>query len=713
MKAFKIRITENPDFPIAILTFDLEGEKINKITMEVGEELERIVKDLSKTPKIKGMILVSAKPDIFIAGADINEILSIRSAQEGAAKSSEAQRLPTLMESLPFPTVAAVHGACLGGGCELILGFSYRIATDHPKTQIGLPEVSLGILPGMGGCVRLPKLVGLQASLDMILGAKIWPAKKCLKTGLVHEMVPQEILLDRAIQVLEEALWKKKKGASFSSIQWGTFLLEKNRLGRHMIYKKAKDMILNRTRGHYPAPLKALDVIYECLDLGLTDSLKIEAKGFGQLAETGVSKNLIGLFFQREAAKKQTGVADTRLQPKKIKHAAVIGAGAMGAGISQLLSYKDISVRLKDVNEEAIAKGLKYSRKLYQELVDRKHMTPRELEQKMSWIGPATDFSGFKKVDMVIEAIVEDLGVKQKLFSSLESKVPHNAILATNTSSLSISDIAAQCDGKDRVIGLHFFNPVHKMPLVEIVVAPETSDQTIVTTVEFAKTLGKVPVVVKNSAGFLVNRILMPYMNEAAYLLEEGISASTIDEVMLDFGMPMGPFTLMDAVGIDICQKVAHILHRAFGDRLKPHAILDRVVEAGYLGNKNGKGFYKGSGKNKKENSVIYSVIGVHPKPQEYISEEWQNRMIFQMINEACLCLGDGVVSSVSDLDMAMIFGIGFPPFRGGLLRYAHKLGAEKVYSELDILQRRYGARFAPAPYLKKIVDTGRKFYEN
>ena len=710
MKAFQIQVTQNSNFPIAILTFDLEGEKINKITPEVGKEFEKIVKDLSKTPQIKGMVLVSQKPDTFIAGADIHEIASVRSAQEGTAKSSDAQRLPTLIESLPFPTVAAVHGVCLGGGCELILGFTYRIATDHPKTQIGLPEVSLGILPGMGGCVRLPKIVGLQAALDMILGAKVWPAKKCLKTGLIHEMVPQALLLSRAIQVLEQGVWKKTKRPSFSPV---TFLLEKNRLGRHMVYKKAKDMILSRTRGHYPAPLKALDVIYECLDRGLTDSLKIEAEGFGQLAETEVSKNLIGLFFQREAAKKQTGVADSALRPKKINAAAVIGAGAMGAGIAQLLSYKDISVRLKDVNEEAIAKGLKYSRKLYQELVDRKRLTSRELEQKMSWIGPATDLSGFKRIDMVIEAIVEDLGVKQKLFETLEAKVPHDAILATNTSSLSISEIAAHCDGKDRVIGLHFFNPVHKMPLVEIVVAPETSGSTIVTTVEFAKTLGKVPVVVKNSAGFLVNRILMPYMNEAAYLLEEGISASTIDEVMLDFGMPMGPFTLMDAVGIDICQKVAHILYQAFGDRLKPHTILDRVVEAGYLGNKNGKGFYKGTGKNKKENSQIYSVIGAHPKPQEYISEEWQNRMVFQMINEACLCLGDGVVHSGSDLDMAMIFGIGFPPFRGGLLRYAQKLGAQKVYSELDILQRRYGARFMPAPYLKKLVEAGRKFYES
>ncbi len=713
MKAFKVRITENSNFPIAIVTFDLEEEKINKITLEVGEELERLIKDLHKTPTIKGMILVSAKPDIFIAGADIHEILSIRSAQEGMAKSSEAQGLPTLIESLPFPTVAAIHGACLGGGCELVLGFTYRIATDHPKTQIGLPEVSLGILPGMGGCVRLPKLVGLQGALDMILGAKIWPAKKCLKTGLVHEMVPQELLLDRAIQVLEQGLWKKKKSFSFSAISWGSFLLEKNRLGRHMIYKKAKDMILNRTRGHYPAPLKALDVIYECLDRGLTDSLKIEAEGFGQLSDTEVSKNLIRLFFQREVAKKQTGVASSHLQPKKIKHAAVIGAGAMGAGIAQLLSYKDISVRLKDVNEEAIAKGLKYSRKLYQDIVDKRHMTPRELEQKMSWIGPTTELYGFKKVDVVVEAVVEDLSIKQKLFTSLEAKVPHDAILATNTSSLSISDIAAQCDGKDRVIGLHFFNPVHKMPLVEIVVAPETSDQTIVTMVEFAKTLGKVPVVVKNSAGFLVNRILMPYMNEAAYLLEEGISASTIDEVMLDFGMPMGPFTLLDAVGIDICQKVAHILHHAFGDRLRPHAILDRAVEAGYFGNKNGKGFYKGAEKNKKENSMIYSILGVYPKPQEYISEEWQNRMVFQMINEACLCLGDGVIKSPADLDMAMIFGIGFPPFRGGLLRYAHKLGVGKVYSELEILHRRYGVRFAPAPYLKNLVETGRKFYEN
>jgi len=679
---------------IAIVNFDLEGEKINKISTPVGEELEKVVKELSKQTLLKGMILISSKPDIFIAGADINEILAIQNVEEGIQKSAHAQRLPTLIESLPFPTVAAIDGACLGGGLELVLGFTYRIATNSDKTKLGLPEVSLGILPGMGGCCRLPEVVGLRPALDMILGAKVWPAIKCLKTGLVDEMVPKELLLSRAIEVIEKGLWKKRKKSKFSLLN---LLLEKNRLGRSFIYKKAKESILQKTRGHYPAPLKALDVIYECLDRGLTDGLKKESEGFGLLVETETCKNLIGLFFQREATKKLTGSSNTSLKLQKIKHSAVIGAGAMGAGIAQLLSFKNISVRLKDVNELALGKGLAVCRKLYQELVDRRHLTSRELDQKMFLIGPTTEFRGFKRVDLVIEAVVEDLAVKQKLFSALESSVSKDAILATNTSSLSISDIAAQCQYKDRVVGMHFFNPVHKMPLVEIIVDPITSDQTVVTIVELTKQLGKVPVVVKNKPGFLVNRILMPYMNEAAYLLEEG--------------MPMGPFTLLDSVGIDIAQKAAHVLHQTFGDRMKVHPILDQVIQAGYYGNKNQKGFYKREGKRRVENKAIYSVIGFKPKEQEYISDEWETRMVFQMINEAALCLEEKIVASPGELDMAMIFGIGFPPFRGGLMRYAHKLGVEKVVSELDILHRRYGERFKPASYFKNLAAQGGKIY--
>ena len=702
MSAFHVDIKNQ----IAILTFDLEGEKINKISSEVGKELETILNRLKVEEGLKGLILISAKPDIFIAGADINEILSITTSQEGTEKSLDAQRLPTLVEHLPFPTVAAIHGACLGGGTELALGFKYRIATDDPKTKIGLPEVSLGILPGMGGCVRLPKLVGLQNALDMILAAKSWQAQKCLKTGLVDEVVPKEILLERAIQVIELGLWKKKKRKKLTLL---SLLLEQNRLGRNLVYKKAKEQILKKTGGHYPAPLKALDVIYETLDHGITDALKIEAQGFGDLSDTGVSKNLIGIFFLQEKMKKQKGVEDPNIQPRKIESSAVIGAGAMGGGIAQLLSFKDISTRLKDIHEKAVAQGLAHAHALYAKLVERKKLTKRELDQKMSLIHPTTDYTGFKHADMAIEAVVENIEVKQKVFLELEKRMHPQAILATNTSSLSISDIGENCSKKDRVIGLHFFNPVHKMPLIEVVVAEETSPQAIVTTVDFAKRIGKVPIVVKNKAGFLVNRILMPYMNEAAYLLEEAIPMTLIDKVMVQFGMPMGPFTLLDAVGIDIAQKAAHVMYKTFGERMKPHEVLDRVVQAGYLGMKNKKGFYK----NKKENTSIYSIIGVKPRPQDYVSEEWSQRMVLLMINEAALCLEEKIVKSPEVVDIGMVFGIGFPPFRGGLLKYADQLSSAKILSELQILHRRYGDRFKPASLLETMAGQGGRFYGN
>ena len=706
MSNFQFQTTESG---VAVLTFDLKNEKVNKITSAVGEELEIILKELSKRSDISGLVFISGKPDLFVAGADINEILSIRVADEGRRKSEEAQKLPNLIEMLPFPTVAAIHGACLGGGCELALGFKYRIATDHPKTKIGLPEVQLGILPGMGGCNRLPTLIGLRSSLAMILAGDSWPALKCLKTGLVDEVVPPEILYERAIEVIEKKQWKKVKREKFSLLN---LILEKNRVGRNFVYKKARENILKKTGGHYPAPLKALDTIYECLDRGLTDGLKIEAEAFGSLSDTDVSKNLIQLFFLSEAAKKQSGVSDSTIRPKRIERSAVLGAGVMGAGIAQLLSYRDISVRFRDMNERVVGKGLSYARSLYQGLVNRKKMTPRELEQKMALISPTTDYSGFKRLDIVIEAVVEDLEVKQKVFLELEAKVSPETILASNTSSLSIKDIAAKCEHKERVVGMHFFNPVHKMPLVEVVVDPITSFQTIVSTVALAKDLGKVPVVVKNAPGFLVNRILMPYMNEAAYLLEEGISAKTLDGVMVHFGMPMGPFTLLDAVGIDVAEKVSKILHKAFGDRMKPNEILNRVVQAGYYGNKNNKGFYQSPKKRERvENQAIYSVIGIRPKTQDLVSEEWQHRMVFQMVHEAIRCLSEGIVQDVQDLDLALIFGIGFPPFRGGLLRYADQIGLDKVLSELEIFSRRYGERFHPPEYLRRMVETGRRFY--
>ncbi|MBI4041028.1 MAG: enoyl-CoA hydratase/isomerase family protein [Deltaproteobacteria bacterium] len=708
MSSFRVEKTASH---LAIVTFDLEGEKINKISTDIGKELEVLLEGLKKDRSIQGMILVSGKKDIFIAGADIYEILSVTSSQEGTEKSREAQRLPALIESLPFPSVAAIHGACLGGGLELVLGFSYVIATDDPKTKIGLPEVSLGILPGMGGCVRLPKRVGLQNALDMILGAKVWPAKKCFKTKLIDEWVPKEILLERSLEVLEEGIWKKRKREKVS-IQ--SLLLEKNRFGRSLIYKKAKEQVLDKTKGHYPAPLRALEVIYETLDRGMTDALAIEAEAFGELVSTSICKNLMGVFFLQEAAKKKTGSNTPDILPKVIEHAGVVGAGAMGGGIAQLLSHRGIPVRLKDIETKALSRGLSTAKKLFDDLVLKKKLTTREAYQKMIQISPTTQYSGFKHLDLVIEAVIEDLSVKQKVFLDLQASTSPETILATNTSSLSVKDIGSACAHPERIIGLHFFNPVHKMPLVEVIRVKEvTSEETVVTAVQFVKQIGKVPIVVKDVSGFLVNRILMPYMNEACYLLEEGISISMIDQTVEAFGLPMGPFALTDAVGIDIAQKASHVMYQAYGERLKPHDFLDKVVQAGFLGNKNNQGFYKKDKKEKHENATIYSIIDVKPREQAYVSQDWIERMIFLMINEAALCLEEGVVEQPQDVDVGMVFGMGFPPFRGGLMKYADSVGVDKIFSELEILERRYGLRFKPALLIERLARSGGTFYEH
>ena len=511
---------------------------------------------------------------------------------------------------------------------------------------------------------------------------------------------------------------KKYRNSSYrnrtASKNLSSFLLEGNPVGRKILFNQARKRTLKTTRGHYPAPLKALESVERGFPLPLKDALEIEAGLVGELIASKESKNLISVYYLNESAKKDLGVEKNKHQPAVVNQVGLLGAGVMGGGIAQLLAYNEIPVRMKDIAEEALDLGLKNARRVFQQAVDRKKLKPREMERKMSLIESSLDFTGFSKVDFVIEAIVENLSIKQKIFAEVEGKVSDETVIATNTSSLSVTEIAKGVKKPERVIGFHFFNPVHRMPLVEIIRGDKTSDQTTLTAVAFAKRLDKTPIVVKNSPGFLVNRILGPYINEATLILEEGASIEKIDRAMLDFGMPMGPLNLMDEVGIDVGHKVSHILAEAFGDRVVPSKIIERLNEDGRLGKKGGKGFYIYEGKKKSVDPTVYSLISdLRGEDGKISKEDIQNRLVFMMIKEATLCLQEKVVRKAQDVDIGMIFGTGFPPFRGGLLKYADNLGIKPCVAALKVLENTQGKRFSVPKLLSEMAEEGKLFYEN
>jgi 3-hydroxyacyl-CoA dehydrogenase/enoyl-CoA hydratase/3-hydroxybutyryl-CoA epimerase len=718
LKAFNLEVKQNG---LALLTLDLKDSKVNILTSEVMTQLDQLLDEVRVDSRIKVLIFMSGKEDNFIAGADVQEIKDVTDPEEGTQKARMGQAIFQKINDLPFPVIAAIQGACVGGGLELALACHFRLAKDHPKTKLGLPEVRLGILPGFGGTQRLPRLIGIQRALDLILTGKLINAKRAYKMGLVDKLIskqyPHSFLKAAAEEFALEILRKfqrtaieNKRGAK----RLHALLLESNTFGRKILFDQAKKRVLKSSRGYYPAPLKALESVERGIQLPLNEGLEIEAKLLGELITTEVSKNLISIYNLNEELKKDPGVEKSKIQPMEIKQMGLLGAGVMGGGIAQYLAFNEVPVRMKDINAEALEVGLKRAEQIFQTAVAKKRLTRREMKRKMSYISGTLDYSGFSQMDLVIEAIVEDLEIKKKVFAELEAAVKDSTILASNTSSLSITEIATAVKKPERVIGFHFFNPVHRMPLVEVIRGDKTSDQTTVTTVAFAKRLGKIPIVVKNSPGFLVNRILGPYINEAALILEEGAKIEEIDQTMVDFGMPMGPLKLLDEVGIDVGYKVSKILHEAFKDRITPSKIIEKLVEDKRLGKKGGKGFYIYEGKNTKVDSAVYALIADLRKTTRQISkEEIQERLIFIMLKEAALCLDEGIIRCPRDVDAGMIFGTGFPPFRGGLLRYADSLGLEKIVDKMNQLRDQFGDRFEPPKLLIKKATKKEKFYES
>lgn len=698
---------------IGFIEFDQKDSKVNLLTMAMVQRLDALLEDIKNTSHLKALVILSNKKDVFIAGADIKEIESITEVKDGREKSRSGQKVLNKLEDLKIPTIAVIDGVALGGGCELLLACDYRLATFNEKVKIGLPEVNLGFVPGFGGTYRLPRLVGLMHGMKMILSGKPVDGAKALKIGLVDKLFPQNGLLDQVDDFIGDILdgktisdkYKRRKKAKGLAALFGNSLIME-----YLVFSQSRKSVMKLSKGFYPAPLKIIDVVAETYYVQRTEGLDIESKAFGELAITEISKNLVKVFYLSEKYRKLTVDDAEKIKPVRITKCGICGAGIMGGGIAQLLSYKGIWVRLKDVHHAAIGQGFTVAAKLYKQSVKKRRMTKAQAYQSMARITGTLDYSGFRNADIVIEAVVEKMEVKRKVFKELSESTSDQTILATNTSALSVTKMAQETKDPSKVIGFHFFNPVHRMPLVEIITTPMTSKETIVTTLQFAKQLGKIPIIVKDSCGFIVNRILLGYINEAGRIFEECGQMERIDKLATDFGLPMGPFALSDEVGLDVGVKVLRVLESHLGVRFKPVNSFERAFNKGYFGKKTGKGFYI-YGETKKPNTEIKSLLG-RKSFTSFNGDEYLKRMIYIMVNEAARCLEEGVVDEPADIDAGMIFGTGFPPFRGGLLHYADHIGVDRVAGDLEwFASELKDDRFQPCSYLARLRDKKSGFY--
>ncbi len=693
---------------IAYVGFGFNSTKsMTTLDIDTMMELQEIVEELhTKSGEITGVIFHSHKEGCFLAGADINLIASMKTEADAADGSERGQTIFNRIEDLPVPTVVCVDGVCLGGGMELSLSCKSIIASNSPKTSMGLPEVKLGIIPGFGGTYRLPRKIGLPNALDMILTGKTLRADKAKRIGLVDEVYPRENLLAMAPNFFNRKPKAKSVQESMKELATENFVTRK------IIFQKVRESVLKKTNGFYQAPLKILDVMDSGMMKGRTSYLAGEAQAFGELAISEQSKNLQHIYFMSEAVKKYQGPKSSKPLPVLARGAA-LGAGTMGGGIAWLMADAGMQPIMKDLSTDALNLGLKQSSQNFGGALKRKKITPDEFERKQRSITAQLDYSGFQKTDLVIEAVVENMDIKKKVFAETEKYVHRGTLLTSNTSSLSVQEMSKALECPDRFAGLHFFNPVHLMPLVEIIIHDKIAPETIEALHKWVLRVKKTPVIVKDGPGFLVNRILVPYLNEAAYLLEEGVSLKDLDQAALNFGMPMGPARLIDEVGIDVAVKVGKILHEGLGERAHPSKLSYKMTEKGMLGKKNAKGFYlydekgKPTGPNPEAEDLL-------PKEKKKMSEaDLQMRLFLPMINEAASILRDGIVNTASDVDMGLIFGIGFPPFRGGLLRYADSQGLDKIHNALKNFSETVDkARYTPDSYLTNLVEMKTTFYE-
>ncbi len=695
---------------IAIVTLDRPGAPVNTISRSVKDEFVRCFDTLEQDARVRAVAFFSGKPDTFIAGADIEEFVALGSASEAERLSADGQEMLDRVARLAKPVAVGIHGACLGGGFEFALACQYRVATDHPKTQIGLPEIQLGILPGAGGCQRLPRLVGLRAALDMILAGKVERAAKAFRVGMVDELVPPAILRSVTVAAARRLAegWRPRRAGARGLVGR---ILDGTPPGRALVFRAARKQVREKTGGHYPAPLAALDAVRHGLAHGMREGLKREAELFGRLAVTDVSRKLVQIFFATTALKRDPGVADAPA-PVAVRRLALVGSGFMGSGIAgTAVAQAGVDVRMKDADLGRMAAGLRAARDILDDRLTRRRISKFEHARLTGLLSGGDTYAGFGRADLVIEAVFEDLALKQKVLREVEAVIGPGAIFASNTSTIPITRIAEVAERPERVVGMHFFSPVAKMPLLEVIPGARTDPQVISTATAFGRHMGKTVIVVRDVPGFWINRILGPYANEAGRLVLEGARIEDIDRVMVEWGLPVGPITLVDEVGLDVAEKVAGVLHAAFGERLAPVPAISPLVKAGRFGRKTGKGFYRyAKGKKQGVDPAVYALLQRQPnggpRPADIVQ-----RLVLAMVNEAARAVGEGVVSAPRDGDIGAIFGFGFPPFRGGPLRHADDIGAVRLVEDLERLQERFGPRFAPCEPLRDLARRNGRFY--
>ncbi|MBS0210701.1 MAG: enoyl-CoA hydratase/isomerase family protein [Planctomycetes bacterium] len=713
MSDFKYLKLSFPEPDLAWLVLDDPHKSANILSRVVLEELNACLDQLVARGNVTGLVIASAKPGIFVAGADLREFVAQKSPTRETviAIAAQGRELFMRLSKMPFVTVAAIDGMCVGGGAELAIWCDRRLVTNNPKAQFGFPEVKLGMFPGWGGTVRFPRVAGLGNAAELITSGESIDGRALALMGVATDCVAPEHLEAAARQLVREE--QKSKAYLADRKRWAQ-PIEMSETELTFLGATAAAFIQQQTKGQYPAPVAALELLLAASSVEQDEAGRQESESFAELFGTPINRSLINVFFLTDRNKKDPGIAAKDIKPAAVKSMAVIGAGIMGSGITAASIKRDITVALTDSRPDSLANG---ARKALEEASYNKATKGPDVEKALKLaplLRATTADEELAQADLVIEAIIEQPAAKQELYARLEPHLGPNTILASNTSAISIGQLAEGLKHPDRFVGIHFFNPVRQMPLVEIIRGPKTSDQTVATAVAYAKAVGKSPIVMNDGPGFLVNRLLLPYMNEALELVAEGVSLKAVDDAAKRFGMPMGPLVLYDVVGLDTALHAGHVMHQAFPDRVRESPILTALVKAGRLGQKTGRGLFKYDGKKPRaiDDPEVAALLAPHIKPGATMKDKQiTERLFLPMVLEATRILAEKIVRDPRDVDLGLIFGIGFPPFKGGLLFWADTLGAAKVVEMLKPYES-LGARYQPTPMLLELAKSGRRFYE-
>jgi len=697
---------------IARLVLDNPDERVNVLSAPFVEEFFEQLDQIEKDNRIKGLLLESAKSGVFFAGADIKWLKTFKTAEDCRAFSVYAHVPFNRLENLKMHTVAVINGICLGGGLELAMACRWRVAQEHPSVQIGLPEVKLGVLPGGGGTQRLTALVGIQNALRLACAGRTLGYDEALKLGMIDAVLPSQGFADKAKAFLME---KMRSGADYRrpwhdpDYRYGVSEEEKNPESRKRLFETARQMTFKQTKGHVRSPMKIIDAVETGAEKGFQAGLQAEQAVFAEVLCSPEARGLVDLFLMQNAMTKVYGSKDRTLKPADVKKVGVLGAGLMGSGIAHSFIAVGKKAVIKDISDEALNRGVQSIREILHQNVQKGKMTEAKANGIMSLLQTTLDYEAFRDVDMVVEAVFEDMELKRKTIREVEKFIPKHCVFASNTSSLAITDLAKASERPENYVGMHYFSPVNRMPLLEIIKGERTSDRTVVTAVAVAHATRKLPIVVNDGYGFYTTRAVVAYLIEALRCLNDGADVGAIDSALMEYGFPVGPITLLDEVGHDVGADVLTIMQQAYPERFSDELTKVTVAD-GRLGRKNGRGFYIYEGGRKKGiDETVYSLFKSR-EDKKLAKEDIVERIVMNLLNEVGFCMGEDIVTNTVDAEMGLVFGIGFPPFRGGPLHVMDEIGAGRVVETLGKLEAKWGPRFRCAPYIVRAARDNRVF---